>query len=196
MDVDLILTLLPFACIASFTPGPNNILVMTQGIRQGLRSTLGYQLGAGLACFAIPMVFFLLGAWLQNLLPSLVSIMKYVGCAYLLWLAWQVATAKPGKASGTRCTASFTTGFVLQFVNPKYYLFVATLTSVLITAAGNIVSMLGYSFIFSVLAVAGMFTWAAAGAVLQNFFLRWHIVVNAVMGLALLWSAWSVFQTQ
>ena len=194
MDVDLILTLLPFACIASFTPGPNNILVMTQGIRQGLRSTLGYQLGAGLACFAIPMVFFLLGAWLQNLLPSLVSTMKYIGCTYLLWLAWQVVTARPGRAAGTIHSASFMTGFVLQFVNPKYYLYVATLTSVLIAAAGSIVAMLGYSFIFAVLAVAGMFTWAAAGAALQTFFLRWHGLVNAGMGLALVWSAWSVLQ--
>lgn len=191
---DAVLSLLPFACIASFTPGPNNILVMSLSIRHGLRGTLAYQLGAGLACFVITLALFLLGSRLEAVLPSLVSGMKYVGCAYMLWLAWLVVTARPGRADTAARVASCATGFLLQFVNPKYYLYVLTLTAVLVPKCTSDAQMLGCSLGFSLLAVAGMLVWAAAGAGLQRFFLRWHRQVNLVMGLALVWSALSVLR--
>ena len=45
MLTNSMLTLLPFAFVASFTPGPNNILVMSRGVNEGLRATLAYQEG-------------------------------------------------------------------------------------------------------------------------------------------------------
>ncbi len=195
MLLDPLITLLPFACIASFTPGPNNIMVMSQGINHGLRSTFTYQIGAGVACFVIIFACIVFGSRLEQALPSLVSGMKYIGSAYMLWLAWLVATAIPGNSSPATGSASFRTGFLLQFVNPKYYLYVVTLASVLIPATRSVMDMLFYAFFFSFMAVAGMFAWAASGALLQRFLLRWHRLVNIIMGLALVWSAWSVLQT-
>ena len=42
--MDILFSLFSFSFIASFTPGPNNLLVMSQGINHGLRSTYAYQL--------------------------------------------------------------------------------------------------------------------------------------------------------
>lgn len=194
--MSLLLTLLPFAFIASFTPGPNNILVMSQGMRSGLRSTFAYQLGAGFSCFVIITVFLLLGARLEAVMPSLVVAMRYVGCIYMLWLAWLVGTAKPASAGaeGDRKAATALTGFLMQFVNPKYYLYVLTLAAALAPIAHSGSVIVFYSLFFSGIAVAGMFAWAASGSLLQSVLLRWYRPANAIMGLALVWCAWSIWR--
>ncbi len=98
MLTNSMLTLLPFAFVASFTPGPNNILVMSRGVNEGLRATLAYQAGAGFACFLILFVCIRFGVRLEQTLPALVSGVKYVGGAYMLWLAWLTARAQPPAA--------------------------------------------------------------------------------------------------
>lgn len=192
--MELLLTLLPFSVIASFTPGPNNILVMSQGINSGFRSTVAYQLGAGVACFVIIGGVMLLGAQVEKALPAVINGMKYVGCAYMLWLAWVVATASPPQAeiSGQRQGAGWRAGFALQFVNPKFYLYTLTLAAVLLPSTQGGLDISLYAFFFAAVGVAGMFTWALAGALLQGFLSRWHTAANACMGLALVWCAWSL----
>ena len=185
MLTNSMLTLLPFAFVASFTPGPNNILVMSRGVNEGLRATLAYQAGAGFACFLILFVCILFGVRLEQTLPALVSGVKYVGGAYMLWLAWLTARAQPPAAGDAGAPATLTTGFVLQFVNPKYYLYVTHSTTDMALCA----------FVFSLIAVIGMFVWAAAGALLQHVFLRWRRWVNAFLGLTLVWSAWEILKT-
>ena len=50
---------------------------------------------------------------------SFLQITRYIGSAYLLWLAWKTAMPKAGGNSDGRAGAGFMTGFVLQFVNVK-----------------------------------------------------------------------------
>ena len=48
--------------------------------------------------------------------------MKYVGAAYILWLAIHIAIGKP-ETSKNQGASSFLKGFMLQFVNIKIYMF-------------------------------------------------------------------------
>ena len=45
------LKLLIFIFIASITPGPNNILILSDGLRFGYRKTIGFNLGVCFAAF-------------------------------------------------------------------------------------------------------------------------------------------------
>lgn len=69
---------------------------------------------------------------LGSLLPQFLAVMKYIGAAYILWLAIHIAISKPGKA-GDEKSASFWKGFALQFVNVKIYLFGITALTGFIT---------------------------------------------------------------
>ena len=208
----LSLSLLPFAVVGSFTPGPNNILVMSYGISHGLRATLPYQLGAGVACFIIIAGIVLAGAQLDKTLPVVMEITRYIGCAYMLWLAFVVARSPAPETSpkeaqeeqaGTNAArtldrrtfgaVSWRSGFVLQFINPKFYLYTLTLASVLAPAVRSGLDIGLSGFFFAFVAVAGMFCWAAAGALLQNFLRRWHRATSLGMALALVWCAVSLF---
>ena len=51
--------------------------------------------------------------------------MKYIGAAYILWLAIHIAFSKPSTENAEQ-SASFLKGFMLQFVNVKIYMFGVT----------------------------------------------------------------------
>ena len=52
----------------------------------------------------------------STFLPDMLGVMKYVGAAYILWLAVHIAVSRPDEEGGER-SASFWKGFMLQFVN-------------------------------------------------------------------------------
>ena len=53
------------------------------------------------------------------------EMMKYIGAAYILWLAIHIAFSKK-TSENTEQSASFLKGFMLQFVNVKIYMFGVT----------------------------------------------------------------------
>lgn len=191
--MDIPISLFSFAFIASFTPGPNNILVMSQSMNYGLRSTTGYQLGAGAACLVILLLGLLLGNVVEKVLPSVMTVMTYVGCAYMLYLAWVVARSKPHDVDSPHKQAHFWLGFGLQFVNPKYYLYVLTLVAVLMPVAHSLTHMILYAIIFSLIAVVGMITWALCGAMMQGFLHVHYKAANLTMAAALVYCSVALF---
>ena len=52
------------------------------------------------------------------MLPNVMEVMKYIGAAYILWLAIHIAFSKK-TSENTEQSASFLKGFMLQFVNVK-----------------------------------------------------------------------------
>lgn len=61
----------------------------------------------------------------NSLLPNAMEVMKYIGAAYILWLAIHIAFSKPSTENAEQ-SASFLKGFMLQFVNVKIYMFGVT----------------------------------------------------------------------
>lgn len=86
-------TLLPFllfAFVASITPGPTNILVLSNSARYGLGAALPIIFGA---CASAATLVLLVGAGVGSSLtawPALQSVMQWVGVAWLSYLAWQI----------------------------------------------------------------------------------------------------------
>jgi len=120
MSFAILTALLGFAFVATVTPGPNNLMLMASGANFGFRRTLPHMLGivGGVAVMAQ-----LVGAGLMALfdaLPALNLVLKVVSVAYLLWLAFKIATAAPMEerdAAGRPMT--FLQAATFQWVNPK-----------------------------------------------------------------------------
>ncbi len=113
----------------SLTPGPNGLLALTHGALYGTRKTLATIFG-GLLGFAavIGMSMFGIGALLQAS-ADLLTVLKWVGGAYLVWLGIQVWRSEPlGIASSeaspvSKLTRLFSQGFLSAVTNPKGILF-------------------------------------------------------------------------
>ena len=117
---ELLLPLLTFCFSTSITPGPNVIMVTASGATYGFRPTLPHLLGITLGFPVMVLAVGLgLGAVFQSL-PVLHDGLKVVGSAYLLYLAWRIATAERPKAGvpGGR-PLTFLQAAAFQWVNPK-----------------------------------------------------------------------------
>ena len=111
-----------FAVAMYITPGPNNVMLASSGASHGLRATVPHMIG--IACgFSVMLmaVTFGLGAILL-LWPPLLPAMRWIGAAWMLFLAWTIATAPPPgdgprqRVLGTMSAAAF------QWINPKAWL--------------------------------------------------------------------------
>lgn len=112
--------LLVLATAMSFTPGPNTTLSAALAANLGLRRALPFVCSVPVGFGALLCVCALgLGALLLAV-PLLGWVVKIVGVAYLLWLAWKLTqTTHLAQADAARMNVSFWQGAGLQFMNIK-----------------------------------------------------------------------------
>src|ERR1700743_2246957 len=101
MSNSLVAAFVLFAAVMYFTPGPNNIMVMSSGLTYGFRRTLPHIAGvtAGFA-FMVGAVGLGFGT-IFIAFPVLQTILKYAGAAYLVYLAVMIAMSGPPKPGET-----------------------------------------------------------------------------------------------
>ena len=96
--MELLAALALFCVVTLFTPGPNNLMLMTSGLNFGFRRGLPHLLGVTLGFTLMVLIVGLgLGAIFEKW-PLLYTVLKYGGAAYLLYLAWQIAVSIPPAA--------------------------------------------------------------------------------------------------
>ncbi|MCE1117209.1 MULTISPECIES: LysE family translocator [Pseudomonas] len=113
----------------SLTPGPNSLLALTHGALYGARRTL-FTIVGGVFGFSalIALAMFGLSALLQAS-ASVLTVLKWVGGAYLVWLGIQLwrtpALHLELNAGNTRLgnAGLFRQGFLSAMANPKVLLF-------------------------------------------------------------------------
>ncbi|MFB9217113.1 LysE family translocator [Vibrio sinaloensis] len=134
--MDYLFAVILFAISSSVTPGPNNIMVMTSGLNFGVRRSL--PLLAGI-CVGFSIMLLLVGvgfSQLFELFPSLHFIIKCVGVAYLLYLAYIIARSAGSVSSNQQSKPlSFLKGALFQWVNAKAWV-VATGAIAAFTSVG------------------------------------------------------------
>jgi threonine/homoserine/homoserine lactone efflux protein len=196
MSLELLAAFLLFAVVMLFTPGPNNIMLMTSGLNFGFARTLPHMLGVSIG-FGL-MVFLLgigLGAVFQ-IYPALYTVLKYAGAAYLLYLAWAIGTS--GKVEAGRKKSrpmTFLEGVAFQWINAKGWIIALgaiTTYAALARFPANVVLLSGA---FALLGTASSATWAAFGSGLRRFLKdERHVrAFNITMALLLVVSLYPVF---
>lgn len=127
------LVLFSVACLAlTATPGPDMLLIASRSIAQG--RTAGFATLAGIQvgtyCHALAAAFGLSQLFL--LVPAAYDAIRYIGAAYLLYLAWQAfrsdgLIASPSEREKLSSLAVFRQGLLTNLLNPKMALFVLAL---------------------------------------------------------------------
>jgi threonine/homoserine/homoserine lactone efflux protein len=196
MSSELFWALLVFALVTLFTPGPNNTMLMASGLnfgfRRGLPHLWGVALGFGVMVLAVGLG---LGAVFAAY-PAAYTVLKYAGAAYLLYLAWQIATAGPmedgGEARGRPIT--FLQGAAFQWLNPKGWVMAVGAVSTYAAVAPFPANMALIASLFGGLGIVSSATWLGFGTGLQRLLTSPRAVrtVNVVMALLLVASLWPI----
>ncbi|MEZ5592471.1 MAG: LysE family translocator [Gammaproteobacteria bacterium] len=168
METLLAITL--FVVSTTITPGPNNIMIMTSGLNYGISRSLPHLLGI---CFGFPLMVLAIGLGLGTLFeqyPGIHEVIKYLGIAYMLFLAWKIATSHTDvNKTRTAKPLSFIQAALFQWVNPKAWMMsagaIATYTSV---AADAYLQALIIALTFLLLSFPCVGLWLFFGLSLKN----------------------------
>lgn len=183
-----------YAIVNAFTPGPGNILALNTVTNYGWKKgrPLFWGIFAGYYVVQIICAVFVYGV--GAFLPRALQVMKYIGAAYILWLAIHIAMSSP-EASDGRGSASFAKGYLLQFVNVKIYMFGITALTGFITAySQSLWILVGFELLIATIGTIATSTWIGAGLLIQKFYVRHYRVINIVLAATLLECIWSMLR--
>ena len=159
------LPLLTYMATMSVTPGPNNLMLAASGVNFGFRRTLPHMLGISIGVgIQIVLVAGLL-AWVMTWLDALRLPLVFVGCAYLLWLAWRQARAGQPGSSEKRQPLGFFGAALFQWVNPKAWMMGLGALSAYSAGAGGALMV---ALIFTLVNLPSVAIWAAMGQGLRG----------------------------
>lgn len=171
MSPEQIVAFLTFSVVAAITPGPGNILLTATGAAVGVWRGAGCLFGvsAGMASLMFAVALGLGSLILQY--PLLLEIMKWAGAAFLLWLAWKIATADTTKQGETQRPVGFLEAALLQWINPKAWIVTtgAVGTYFPADATGVLTQAVVLAGLFVVAALPSGLVWLAFGATMQRF---------------------------
>ena len=142
------ISFLTYAVVTAVTPGPNNILSMSNGNRKGFRGALPFNFGI------------------------------LVG---LLYLAWETVRSS-GVAEEDDSRDCFRSGLLLQFINPKIYIYciMSMEAYILPYYHGRVLPLVGFALLLAFIGFAFTLLWSAFGSVFQWLFSQHTKLVNTV----------------
>lgn len=195
MSYELFTALATFCFVSSITPGPNNLMLMASGANFGFRRTVPHMLGVGLGFTAMVV---LVGVGLVQVFdayPISHTILQVASVAYLLFLAWKIATAAPPKdATRTGTPITFVQAALFQWVNPKAW--AMALTAVTIYAPSQSLAAIALvAVIFGAINLPSVSTWTLLGQQMRRLLTNRPRLraFNITMALGLVASLYPVF---
>ena len=193
--MESLLPFLLFSFVASITPGPTNILVMSHSSRRGLTATVPIIFGA---CVSAALVVLVVGLGVGETLlryPRVQQAMAWAGVLWLSWLAWQIfRSTPPSLESSTSSDDGFNVfgAAGLQLINPKVWMMAVVVVSVFAGGSEDTARMALLSLAFLLVSLPCMTAWALLGVGSARFFgsPRAFRRMNAGLAFLLLLSAW------
>jgi threonine/homoserine/homoserine lactone efflux protein len=197
MPQPLLIALVVFGAVMAFTPGPNNVMVLSSGLTYGFRRTLPHIAGIAIG---ISFMVAATGLGLGTIFfayPVLQTILKYAGIAYLVYLAFVIAmsgSVAPGQ-DNQRGPMTFWAAALFQWVNVKGWVMaigIITAYSAIASFPWNIAIQAALMFVMGGLS---SLVWAFFGSSLRPVLTSRRVVraFNIVMALLLLASLYPVF---
>ncbi|HEU0199026.1 MAG TPA: LysE family translocator [Burkholderiaceae bacterium] len=173
MTPDQFFALVLFALTGSFTPGPNNTIATITGANFGWRAAVPHILGVPFG-FASMLLAAAAGVAALILASStLIVAIKWLGIAYLLWLAWTLAHSRAqlaDKANGPfRLPLTFSQSALFQYLNPKAWMLTMATAGAFLAGDRPLQRGAVVMLVFSLCAFASLVVWAWLGAALRQW---------------------------
>ena len=194
IDLNILIALVSFYFVMYVTPGPNNAMVLTSGLKFGfIKSiphmsgiTIGHILQLILVCLGLGKIF--------QIFPSLQNILKIICAIYLLYLGYKIIGSFSKIKEDDSRPLKFYEAALFQIVNPKAWTISSMAASSFLPKDGNlIVSIFFIASIALVICPLSISPWAAFGSAIRNlvknnkikalieYFLAFLLLVTAIL---------------
>ena len=188
------LNFLPFityVIVTTFTPGPNNLLSMSNAMRSGYRKTLKFLAGIFTGFLLLMLLCGLLNFALVSLAPGVRIWLNILGAAYMVYLAIHIMRSRPdeGQQASDRLN-TYQAGFVLQFINLKGILYgVTVFSNFIVPAYPDPRQVALFAPLLAMIAFVAVSCWSLGGDIFRKTLNRYYKAANFIMGLLLIYTA-------
>jgi threonine/homoserine/homoserine lactone efflux protein len=184
------LVLISLAIMGS--PGPATISLVAAGSVRGVRQSLPYLFGiiVGTTLVLVAVATGITAAVLA--VPAIGSVMIWISVAYILWLAYHIATAPPlSKLTGASNAFSLMGGAVLGIANPKAWVAIAAVFASVDLADASTNDAAAKIVVLTVMIIAICAAWLVAGRSIASLLRdpRRARLVNAALAVGLVGAA-------
>lgn len=178
-----------YCIIVTFTPGPTNIVILSTVHHFGTKKAMEYTFGATIAFGILLAASAMLNTLLITIIPRILIAMQIIGSLYMFYLAYQIYKADTSKPTVNQ-SATFKSGFLMQFLNPKVVLFTMTVIPSYIMPYYTAMPEITISvFAITLIGLLAFITWVLFGTIFKKFLQHHSKIVNGVMALFLAYSA-------
>jgi threonine/homoserine/homoserine lactone efflux protein len=186
-------TLILASAVVMGSPGPSTMSVMAVAAAFGLRRSSGYVCGLILGTSAVLVAVALGVVGMLVSIPGLAPVLTFASAAYILYLAFTIATAPPlSSPDRNAAVPSLAAGILLGLANPKAYLAIAAVfASSTLVEYSRVWDAVLKAAVLTIMIVVIHVAWLLAGASLAGF-LRDPVrsrLANAAFALVLIGAA-------
>ena len=193
---ELILAVAAYNFVMYVTPGPNNSILTTSGIKFGffrsIPNILGIPTGHGLQ---LALVCLGLGSLFTSF-PVLLDILRYVGAAYILYLAYKMfGSLNITSVEEKSRPLKYYEAILFQFVNPKAWVICITAVSLFYPTDENIIIGTVFMVVMStVINIPSISMWALGGSVIRNYLTNRKLknIIECLLAILLVGTAVSI----
>ena len=194
IDLNILFALISFYFVMYVTPGPNNAMVLTSGLKLGFSKTIPHMTGITighvtqlvLVCFGLGKIF--------QIFPNLQDILKVICAIYLLYLGYKIiGSFSKIKQDDSRPLKFYEAAF-FQIVNPKAWTISSMAASGFLPKDGNLIfSTIFIGFVALIICPISISPWAAFGSAIKNlvknnkikvlieYFLAFLLLITAIL---------------
>ena len=196
MSFDTFIALVVYAFVTSVTPGPNNFMLLASGVNFGFARSIPHMVGISVGFLILALAVGLgLGAALTAF-PALHTALKIAGGAYLLYLAWKIATSRSMGSGGEQKARPMTLleAAAFQWVNPKAWVMAVGIIATYTPQAGFFANLVIATLVCGLVNLPSIGIWVTFGTALRRVLHKpWAIrAFNITMALLLVASLYPV----
>ena len=194
IDLNIFFALVSFYFVMYVTPGPNNAMVLTSGLKFGFTKTIPHMSGITighiiqliLVCFGLGKIF--------QIFPEIQNILKILCALYLLYLGYKIVGSFSKIKEDDSRPLKFHEAALFQIVNPKAWTISSMAASGFLPKDGNLILSIFYiATVALVICPLSISPWAAFGSAIRNlvknnkikalieYFLAFLLLITAVL---------------
>ena len=168
-DLNLIFALVSFYFVMYVTPGPNNAMVLTSGIKFGYIKTIPHMSGITIG-HVLQVILVCLGLGkLFEMFPQIQNVLRIVCALYLLYLGYKIIGSFSKIKEDDSRPLKFYEAALFQLVNPKAWTISTMVASGFLPKDEKlIISILFISITALIICPISISIWAAFGSGIRN----------------------------
>tara|TARA_B100000029_G_scaffold367988_1_gene361443 strand:- start:211 stop:813 length:603 start_codon:yes stop_codon:yes gene_type:complete len=169
IDLNLLIALISFYFVMYVTPGPNNAMVLTSGLKFGFLKTIPHMSGITighitqliLVCLGLGKIF--------QIFPEVQNILKIICATYLLYLGYKIIGSFSKIKKNDSRPLKFHEAALFQIINPKAWTISSMVASGFLPKDGNLIfSIFFIALIALIICPLSISPWAAFGSAIRN----------------------------